>query len=158
MLKQASVRLIRSGEVTRHHGFISICMCYYPRGLIKELRDEYRSDLGPDRVLFKEWRQYEILDGHEKAFQLSNYEERFRPSSRSLTHLRHLARMAVTEDVYLVCQCEMGERCHREMLLLMAESLYGAPIGPIFHRYPEFVKRLALPEFFSIKLDESIER
>lgn len=47
MLKQASVSQIRSGEITRDHGFVAITMRHYPRGLKKELRDEYLGGLAP---------------------------------------------------------------------------------------------------------------
>jgi len=47
MLKQASVSDIRKGTLTKAQGYLSICMRTYPRGLKKELTDEYRSDLAP---------------------------------------------------------------------------------------------------------------
>jgi uncharacterized protein YeaO (DUF488 family) len=117
-------------------------MCFYPRGLKKELLDEYRSDLAPDRELFKDFKEFQAKVGHEAAFENSNYEARFHLSRRAAEHLKTLAQMSQTQDVYLACQCELGERCHREILLLIAKNEFGAQISEVFHSYPVFEKRL----------------
>lgn len=139
MIKQASVSQIQRGEVSRKDGYIVIAMCFYPRGMRKELRDEYRRDLAPDRVLFKEWQKYEQEFGHDAAFAKSNYEKRFQLNKENL---ERLAKVAEEKDVYLVCQCQMGERCHREMLMVAAHELWDAGIDQVFNEYREFSKRL----------------
>ncbi len=138
-LKQASVKQIRSAELIREHSYIVITMCYYPRGLKKELRDEYRSDLAPDRLLFKEFKDYQKKIGHEEAFVKSNYENKFSLNENALQHLKELSELSKIKDVYLVCQCEVGKKCHREMLLLTAEKLFGAKIDFIYHSYSNYL-------------------
>jgi len=55
VLKQGSVHQIRSGKLSRKDGYIAVTMCFYPRGLRKELLDEYRKNLALHVKLFKEW-------------------------------------------------------------------------------------------------------
>jgi hypothetical protein len=43
----------------------------------------------------------------------------------------------------------MQERCHREMLMLVGQHIFGCPIGEIFNKYSVLAKRL--PEFASAK-------
>ncbi len=142
MLKQGSVSQLRSGEIGREHGYLVVCMAYYPRGMKKEMIDEYRSDLAPDRQLFAEWKEFEEKSGHDEAFTRSRYEERFTLSTEALAHLKLLGEFARKADVYLFCQCAPGERCHREILLLTAREKFGAPIDKVFHDYPRFIERL----------------
>src|SRR3989338_317626 len=112
--------------VTRANGYIVIAMCFYPRGLKKELRDEYLSSLAPDKALFKDWQEFAKRYGHEAAF----------------VELERLTVLSRQKDVYLVCQCSEGERCHREMLLLAAKKAFGAEIAPVSQEYPRFLARL----------------
>jgi uncharacterized protein YeaO (DUF488 family) len=142
VLKQGSVKQIRTGEITRGSGYVAITMCFYPRGLRKELRDEYRKNLAPDNVLFKEWQVFEKAHGHEAAFRLSRYEDRFTLSEEALENLRRLSELARKQDVYLICQCAVGERCHREILLLEAKRRFRAKTGKVFHTYPRYFARL----------------
>lgn len=141
-LRQGSVPQIRKGQLTKQHGHLVIAMCFYPRGLKKELRDEYRADLAPDRILFKEFKEFQKRFGHEAGFIQSHYEKRFSLSPNALEHLKELSELSKIKDVYLVCQCTIGERCHREMLLLTAEKLYGAAIGQVFQEYSVHLNRL----------------
>lgn len=143
MLKQASIKQIQKGEVSREKGYVVATMAFYPRGLKKELLDEYRVDLAPDKELFKEFKQCQAEVGHDEAFEKSNYENRFELSRRATEHLKQLVKMSETQDVYLACQCEMGQRCHREILLLIAEKEFGAKTDPLFHTYPKFESRLS---------------
>jgi uncharacterized protein YeaO (DUF488 family) len=143
MLKQASVGQIRNGEVSRDDGYIVLAMCFFPRGFKRELRDEYLHDLAPDRVLFKEWLAYSREFGHEEAFKKSDYENRFQLNGKARYDLRRLTEKV--GDVYLVCQCAVGERCHREMLMLAAKTLYGGNIDKVFNEYPEFLARVGRP-------------
>ena len=142
MLRQASAKEIRSGEVDRRDGHIAIVMCFYPRGLRRELRDEYIRRLAPDEPLFREWKAIELKAGHDAAFRLTRYEKRFHLGPEALEDLKRLSALAKVKDVYLVCQCAIGERCHREMLLLAAKKFFRAPADKIFHAYPDFERRL----------------
>jgi uncharacterized protein YeaO (DUF488 family) len=142
MIKQGSVAEIRRKELTTQDGFIVIAMCFYPRGLRRELRNEYCGDLAPDRVLFREWKEYEREFGHDEAFRRSDYENRFQVTHHAFLKLRELSFLAGKKDVYLICQCQVGERCHREMLMLMAEQILKASVDKIFHNYSDFYLRL----------------
>jgi uncharacterized protein YeaO (DUF488 family) len=142
MLKQASIRQIQKMELTRQQGYLVATMCFYPRGLRKELLDEYRSDLAPDRDLFKDFKKLQAEVGHEQAFEKSDYENRFSLSRRATEHLKELVKLSKNQDVYLACQCELGERCHREILLLIAQKEFNAEISEVFHSYPHFLNRI----------------
>lgn len=141
MLKQASVGQIRSGEISRENGYLVLGMAHYPRGLKSDLTDEYRSDLAPDRDLLREWKEVERKFGHDIAFEKTDYENRFQLKPEAKEHLKILSEFARRADVYLICQCELGQRCHREMLMLYAEREFGAPIDRVFHAYPRFLAR-----------------
>jgi uncharacterized protein YeaO (DUF488 family) len=143
MLKQASVDQVRRGELTRKDGYLVITMRFYPRGLRKALRDEYRADLAPDPALFKDFKRWQLRLGHEAAFERSRYEKRFFLGERALETLERLAVRSRRRDVYLICQCEVGERCHREILLRIAQKRFGAKIGKVHHSYPN-VRSLVL--------------
>lgn len=142
MLLQGSVGDLRSGKLSRKDGYIVVAMAFYPRGMEKTLRDEYQAALAPDRELFREWKGYEEKFGHDEAFVRSNYEARFKLDYEAMYKLRRIVERAANQDVYLVCQCAPGERCHREMLLLAAQKKLGAKTGPIHHAYPVFEARL----------------
>lgn len=136
MIEQASVGQLRRGELTRRHGHIAITMRYYPRGLRKELRDEYLGSLAPDKALFKDFKRWQPR-GHDAAFQKARYDERFWLGEEALAHLARLAALSRKKTVYLICQCEVGERCHREMLMLLARRRFRARIGKIHNAYPD---------------------
>lgn len=142
MLKQGSIGQLRRGEISRKHGWIVIAMCHYPRGIRREWRHEYRSDLAPDRKLFRDWKAFERKSGHNAAFVKSRYEKRFHLSAPALEKLSELARRSHEENIYLLCQCELGDRCHREMLLLLARKELGAHTAMIYHEYPAFERRI----------------
>lgn len=144
MLLQASVSQVRKREITRKQGYIVITMCFYPRGLRKTLRDEYRADLAPSRSLFKRWQKMRDKFGHDLAMKKAGYEEEFTLSSSGLENLERLSVLAKKKKVFLVCQCAPGERCHREMLLMTAKKIFKAKIGPIYQRYPKYARRLVL--------------
>ena len=63
-------------------------------------------------------------------------------SLRHLTKLKTLAERSRAEDVYLICQCGEDKRCHRELLLLLACTLYGAATAPLRFAYPVFESRM----------------
>src|SRR4051812_40070299 len=142
MLFQASVQQVRQQELPRRNAHIGVTMCYYPRGIKKEWRDEYRKELAPDSALLKDWKAFEKLYGHETAFKRSNYEKRFLLSEQALASLKMYSEQSQKKNVYFVCQCGLGERCHREMLLLLAEKLFHAKIGKVYNAYPDFEARI----------------
>jgi uncharacterized protein YeaO (DUF488 family) len=146
MLKQTSVQELRDGTVKRNDGFIAICMRHYPRGIKKELCDIYIRDLSPDEELFKEFRKLRSHHEHNWSFEAVHYEERFYLGNMALDYLQVLANMSREKDVYIVCQCEVGIRCHRELLLLTAHHIFQAPIDPPQNNYEFFVNRLRQTE------------
>jgi len=135
MLKQASVSQIRHGEVARRDGYVVITMRFYPRGLRKELRDEYIGELAPDKVLFRDFKLWQKRLGHEAGFAKSRYDARFSLSDNALAQLQRLSEISRKRDVYLVCQCDVGERCHREILMLLAKKRFKAKIGKVYNSY-----------------------
>jgi uncharacterized protein YeaO (DUF488 family) len=136
------MRHLRTSAVTRENGYVVICMRHYPRNFPKTLRDEYQPLLAPDAILFEEWKKAADTFGHDPAFAQVNYEKRFALGPEAQGELARLAELSRERNVYLVCQCAVGERCHRELLLLAARSLFEAEIGHVYHSYPDFEKRL----------------
>lgn len=142
MLKQASVEQVRKQVLPRNNTVISIVMRHYPRGIKKEWSDEFRNLLAPDQELFTEWKARELKVGHNEAFSEVDYENRFELTPVALHLLKMYSEQSKTQDIYLVCQCRVGERCHREMLMLVAHKKYGAEIDQIYHDYAIFEKRI----------------
>jgi uncharacterized protein YeaO (DUF488 family) len=142
MLRQASVGDLFSGRIQRKDGYIAVVMKHYPRGLRRELRDEYVRILSPPFLLFREFRRYKLsLVDHDEAFEACDYEDHFWIEEEGFDDLKRLAKLSRAQDVYLVCQCNVGERCHRELLMMLAQKLYGAETE-LFNSYPKFKKRL----------------
>lgn len=145
MLKQASVTDLTMGRVSKDQGHIVITMRRYPRFVNKKLRDEYLTCMSPEKKLFEDWlekkRKYQDHDG---AFFKSHFEERFEINEEGFEHLARLCFLAETQDVYLICQCKTGERCHREFLLIMAKRLFSANVELPKNRYPVFEKRVTV--------------
>ncbi len=137
MLRQASVAQLRDGEISRRDGYVALTMRFYPRGLKKGLRDEYRSDLAPEKALLADFRRWMLKVGHDAAFRKARYLERFALAPDALVALARLSELSRTRTVYLVCQCEVGERCHREILMLLAKKRFRAKIGKVYHAYPK---------------------
>lgn len=142
MIKQTSVAHIKRKHIPRQNTHIVVAMCFHPRGLKKELRDEYCKALAPDEVLFKDWQKFEKEFGHDEAFKKSNYENRFTLSQEALERLKELTELSRQKDVYFVCQCRISARCHREMLMLTARKLFGAKTSMIYNEYSDYEKRL----------------
>jgi len=143
MLKQACISEIRSGRIGRKDGYIVIAMQKYPRGLKKELRDEYIRALAPDAKLLNDFHAFkEKLDDHNAAFNKAEYENRFELSKEAVDHLRRLSELSRERDVYLVCQCDETQRCHRELLVLLAHKWFSAPTAPTRFKYPVFIKSM----------------
>ncbi len=79
---------------------------------------------------------------HNGAFQSVGFEEKFFLEPEGLHQLRRLSKLAEKKDVYLICQCAPGRRCHRELLLILARRLFRAPAEKPCHDYPIFEKRM----------------
>ena len=94
MLRQASVSELRRGTLSRRDGYIAVTMRFHPRGLRRELRDEYLGSLAPDRELFKDFKRHQAESGHDEAFILSRYERRFTLGAEALAHLERLAALS----------------------------------------------------------------
>ena len=141
MLCEASV-----GEVKRDRigaGKVVVCMRYYPRYLKKELVQDYHRELAPDEVLFADFRaSLEKSGDHNLAFESVGYENRFSLSDKGFERLAEISELSRKQDVYLVCQCERGQKCHRHLLLLIAEKYFGAQIDRVRLPYPDFATRL----------------
>src|SRR4051812_33899567 len=122
MLYQASVKDLLSERVSRDRNhYIVITMRRYPRFLNRQYRDEYVSEMSPDWELFEDWLTAKRdHSDHNGAFTRSSFEKRFTISKLGLEHLARLCTIATTRDVYFVCQCTTGERCHRELILKLA--------------------------------------
>ncbi len=139
-----SLEQIRRGEITKNDGFVIVCMRFYPRGLKKELIDEFQPRLSPPKQLLLDFKKAEAQFGHEQAFEVTNYNERFELSFQALAELQRLSEM--DKKVFVGCQCAIGQMCHREILLALAHKLFKAEIGQIFHSY-SFVDQFEFPSF-----------
>jgi uncharacterized protein YeaO (DUF488 family) len=143
MLRQASVSDLISGKIDRSRGYIAITMRRYPRFVHRELRDEYLSSMAPDRKLFEDWLSIKRKTGsHDAGFRGAHYEARFSLNDEGLEHLFRLTRLSRRRDVFLVCQCRVGQRCHREMLMILAKEYLKARVEGPYNEYPVFSKRL----------------
>lgn len=140
MLRQASLAQLRHGELTREDGYLVVVTRFYPRGLSRELFDEYRSDLAPEATLLRDLKKYSASLNHNAAFRACHYEERFWLPLPALEQLRRLAELSDQQNVYLFCQCALGQCCHREILLLIAAEQFNAIIGPTYHQYRRFFR------------------
>lgn len=144
MLFRAPVRELKSGRIARRRSYTVVVMQHYPRGLGKELVDEYRHSLAPEKALFDEFKTLDReLGEHDTAFEKVRYEARFGLREEGLLDLRRLSELARERDVILFCQCLAPEKCHADLLLLMANHLCGAPTATVRIQYPIFQSRLA---------------
>lgn len=143
MLKQCSIADMKNQSIPRENSHIVVAMRYYPRFLKKELRDEFVCDLAPTKELLADFNAAQKrLGNHNASFAAVDYERRFRLSADGWSHLRRFAELSRTKDVYLGCICQLGDRCHREMLLLVSKQQYDCEIGQVFHSYPVLMGRL----------------
>lgn len=144
MLRQASLSDLSHGRVQRGRDYVVITMRRYPRFLRREDRDEYHTSMSPEAKLLEDWLTAKRKhDDHDGAFSRSRFEQRFKITEEGLENLRRLSELARGRDVYLVCRCPEGQRCHRELLLMMAKELFPRtrvekPRNP----YPVFARRI----------------
>lgn len=143
MLKQASVSDLITDRVNREKGYLVITMRRYPRFVNRQLRDEYLNSMSPVPELHEDWlsakRKY---NDHNGAFARSKFEERFAISPEGLEHLARLSAMSHEKDVYLVCNCQVGYKCHRELVLMVAKKWFGADAERPRNSYPIFAERI----------------
>lgn len=144
MLKQGSVNDIKRGKLSREDGHLAITMRFYPRFLKKELRDEFIADMAPDKELLHDFNAAaKRLGDHNAAFEECDYFHRFQLTEKGFANLQRLAEISKTKDVYLLCVCDLGEMCHREMLMLLAKEFFKTKIDKVYHQYPEIMKRIS---------------
>lgn len=148
MLKKASIEQLRSGELTGAQGYIVLPMCHYPRGLSKKFIDEYVKALGPSKALLDAFHAERERQGgnHNAAFLSSHYQKKFTLPPEGIVELKRLSELSRERDVYLVCQCALNERCHRELLLICAKRWWQAATELRTFSYPEFEARLSADE------------
>jgi uncharacterized protein YeaO (DUF488 family) len=142
-LKQASVADVKNKSLKHNGGYVAITMRYYPRFLKKEYRDEFICALAPVKELLRDFNEAQRKVGHNEAFPAVDYESRFDLTADALLHLQRLAELSKKQDVFLVCICDVGQRCHREILMLAAQERFECEIGEVFHPYPTFMQRFA---------------
>lgn len=143
MLKRASVADVRNGTVTKDDGELVVAMRVYPRFLARSLVSDYVRELAPAPELFARYRELKRAgDDQNRAFEGAEYPERFWLEDAAMAELERLVQRATDRDVFLVCQCHRDEMCHVDLILLMAESRFGARIGKLADEYPAFRKRL----------------
>jgi len=144
LLKQACVADLKAGRFSRADGYIVLVMRRYPRGVSKKVRDEYLSCLGPEAGLLNDLHAQKEASPHNEAFDRAAYESRFDLTNEGRDALKRLADLSVTRDVYLICQCGPEQKCHRELLLAMAEKWYNARVAERRFEYPEFERRIVI--------------
>jgi uncharacterized protein YeaO (DUF488 family) len=149
MLYRAPVKALTSGTLSRRYSYTVVVMQYYPRYLKKEMVDEYLHDLAPPRELFTEFKKRDReTKNHDLAFQEVRYEERFVISDEGRAQLERLSQLSQERDVFLLCQCLANERCHADLLLLMARHWFKAKTQILRVSYPIFEKRLLEGEIY----------
>lgn len=143
MLKQASVSDLITDKVSREIGYVVITMRRYPRFVNRSYRDEYVSKMSPSNELHDEWlKMKRKYNDHDGAFRRSKFELRFDMPDEGLLELDRLCKLAKERDVYFICQCQTGCRCHRELLLLLAKALFKVKTDPVYNDYSIFKKRI----------------
>lgn len=143
MLLRASVSEIKNGTITKEDGYLVVTMRMYPRFLSKSLIDDYRQSLSPQKELFERYREIKKQIGDQnEAFELAHYQRKFALAPTGFQELRELAKVSKKQDVYMICQCERNERCHVDLMLLIAKKDLGAKIGELPYEYSEFCANL----------------
>jgi hypothetical protein len=110
--------------------------------------------MSPEQSLHANWlsakRKY---NDHDGAFARTQYEKRFTISEKGFEYLKKFSELSKKKHVYFVCSCRIGQRCHREMVLMLAKKWFKAKTDKITHCYPEFEARVS-----SIRLSKKIVR
>ena len=148
MIRQATVSDVAQSRVTKSHGQIVVVTQYYPRFLKRKMIHEYLHSLAPSRELLTEFKDAEKESGeHDLAFEKIDYESKFRLGGEGKAELERLASLSKTGHVFLVCHCEVGQRCHREILMVIAKVMFDADIGKLSFSW-ETIRRRIPDEIF----------
>lgn len=146
LLARASVGEVKSGEISRSDGYLVVAMRLYPRFLSKDLTNEYSKTLAPAADLFERYREFKKRCGSQnQAFELADYEHEFALTDEGTKELERLSELSRRQSVYLVCQCERNEKCHVDLMLLIAKHRFGASITQLPYDYAEFELKLREP-------------
>ena len=144
MLYRAPVADLKSGRIARRYSYTVVVMQHYPRFLPKEMVDEYLHCLAPERGLFSEFKALDReTKDHDAAFAAVRYEERFAVGPEGAEALGRLSQLSRERDVFLLCQCKTLERCHADLLLVLARRWFKAPTSYVRVSYPTFEARVA---------------
>ena len=138
MLKTATLSEVSSRQITKRQGHLVVTTRYYPRYFPRESVHEYISALAPVRELLRDFKNAEKKLGHNGAFKYIGYNRRFTLDAKGLGELQRLSELAREKDVYLICFCSRSQCCHRDLLLLTAQALFGASIESVKQAYPGF--------------------
>ena len=113
MIKTGSVYGL-SPERSSGEGVRLLVSRYWPRGVKKEVVDMWLKGLGTEPGLIAQWKSKSI---GWKEFSLSYIEGlNSTESVKALTTLREVIKEAGNTSVTLLCTCEEGQMCHRELL------------------------------------------
>ena len=92
-------------------GYRVLVTRYWPRGVAKELVDEYVIALAPSRGLLQSYRAGDIT---WEAFR-ERYLDEMRGEDQQ-AEIHRLAKLARSQKTTLLCVCDERERCHRWLL------------------------------------------
>ncbi|MGZ3745497.1 MAG: DUF488 family protein, N3 subclade [Pseudobdellovibrionaceae bacterium] len=145
LIKRASVSEVKNKKISKTLGYLVVTMRIYPRFLSKELVNEYKPSLSPQKDLFQRYRDFKKKNSDQnKSFEMANYQQEFDLSEDARRDLAELVKRSKHQDVYMICQCERDERCHVDLMLLIAEKEYGAEIENLPFDYLAFRRRLSI--------------
>jgi len=154
-LKQASVSDIRKQRITRKHGKIVLTMCHYPRGVERKLVDKYVKSLAPNKTLLTTFLKLkDQLGDHNQAFAAARYETLFHLTEEGMEELEVISNESKLSDVFLVCQCNENEKCHRDLLLILAEEMFGAKVCKRQFSFNGYSSRIAKMGKVSSKIEK----
>ena len=116
----SNVRLKRVYEpASPDDGYRVLATRYWPRGVRKDVADEYTTKVAPSRQLLREFK-HENLSW--EAYTSLYMDEMCTEEARS--EIRRLADIAKSRTITLMCVCEDENRCHRSLVKqLVIESM-----------------------------------
>ena len=143
MLKQAALNEVKEEKISKANGYLVIATRYYPQFFPRDEVHEYINVLAPSKMLLQQFKALEKkLKNHDLAFAQMEYEKKFSISTKAYEELKRLSELSKKVDVYLVCYCQRGQCCHRELLLMMAQKFFNTAIEQPARDYPIFADRL----------------
>ncbi len=102
---------------SKNDGTRILVMRLYPRGIRRELVDEWRRELGTGLPLIKAWKAGKIT-WPELA---KRYKAQIAGDPAAQASLKELKRRARSERLTLLCGCEDEKHCHRSLLKAIIE-------------------------------------